>query len=121
MRWIRTLRLISDASLVRKWLRGWRGVLVALAVAAVMTALGLYAQDHSHGGLSDPLFRLVAQAAGAADLFFVLRFLSEVVDGLHRQSVKLQRHVDRALAGEWRERPRALLWRGLPSRRRVAA
>jgi hypothetical protein len=86
-----------------------------------MTALGLYVQAHSDSGLHDPLFRLVPQAAGAAKLFFVLRFLSEVVDWLHRKSVKLQRHVDRALSGEWPEKPHALVWRGLPSRRRVAA
>jgi hypothetical protein len=100
------------APFLRRWLGGWRGVLVTLAFAALMTALGLYVQAHSVGGLRDPQFRLVARAAGAADLFFVLRFLSEVVDWLHRQSVKLQRHVERALSGEWREKPHALLWRG---------
>jgi hypothetical protein len=96
-------------SFLRRWLGGWRGVLVAFAFSVVMTALGLSVQAHSVGGLSDPQFRLVAQAAGAADLFFVLRFFSETVIWLHHQSVKLQRHVNRALSGEWRE---VLLWRG---------
>jgi hypothetical protein len=85
---------------------------VAFAFSALMTALGLSVQAHSVGGLSDPQFRLVAQAAGATYLFFLLRFFSETVIWLHHQSVKLQRRFDRALSGEWRVKSGALLWRG---------
>src|ERR1700736_2620067 len=110
MRWTRKIRkrirgISNVGPFLRRGLGGWRGVLVAFALAVLMTALGLSVQAHSQGGFSDPQFRLVAQAAGAANLFFLLRFFSETVVWLHQESVKLQRHIDRGLSGEWRAKP----------------
>jgi hypothetical protein len=117
MRLVRRRRLIGHASFLGKWLSGWRGIIVTLAVAVLMTGIGLYVEARSNTGLNDPAFRLVAQAAGAANLLLFLRVVSAILEWLRRQSVRLGRRIDRFLSGQLRVSSlQALSPRATPSR-----
>jgi len=124
----RRLRRFSRPSLyfgsavhpVRRWLAGWRALLLTLAAAGLLTAAGIILRSQ-HGEYFDVAYQMVARLAGAACLTVILVAIAVVADWLHELSVTLQRQVDRALSGEWRAEARPLLWRGLPSQPGVAA
>ena len=95
----RRLRRIADGStFLRRWLRGWRGLLVMLALAASLTTFGLHVQARS-GGLSDPLYLLVVEGAAAFYLILILRVVSALVGWLGRQAAMMQDYFERAISG----------------------
>jgi hypothetical protein len=121
VRWIRRSSQYfgSAGHPVRRWLVGWRALLLTVAAAGLLTAAGLILQEQ-HGEYVEIAYQAVARLAGAACLTVMLVAITVVVDWLHQLTVTLQRHIDRALSGYWGEKSRAL-WRGLRSRPKAVA
>ncbi len=112
--------LYFGSAAVRRWLVGWRALLLTLVPAGLLTMSGIILRSQ-RDEYFDIAYQVVARLAGAAWLTVMLVAITVVVDWLHQLGLTLRHEVDRALSGEWRAETRSLAWRGLPSRRRVAA
>jgi hypothetical protein len=108
VRWIRrfSVGLGFPGHAVRRWLAGWRGLVLSLALAGLLSALALMLRQQP-GAYFDFGYQVAARLAGAACLTVMLVAINVVVDWLHRQSVRLQRHLDQALLAVSRELPTA--------------
>ena len=112
--------LYFGSAAVRRWLVGWRALLLTLVPAGLLTMSGIILRSQ-RDEYFDIAYQVVARLAGAACLTVMLVAIAVVADWLHQLGLTLRRQVDRALSGEWRAETHALAWRGLPSRPRVAA
>src|SRR5579872_492958 len=87
----------------RRWLRGWRILLMTFLAAGGLTVLALLLERAS-GPYFDFGYQVAARLAGAASLAVPLVALNVLVEWLGHLSVKVQRYRDRVL----RELSRAL-------------